>query len=172
MFNENIEIIHVYGDLGELKELSDSRDAREYAERPRSLRSVFYAINRINIIGRHEKTGTAFEKAYNAIRTATFVAILGYGFDQMNNENLRLREAVEGRHPFSTGYRLGCGGRARLASLADATGMIMGGKTETVRMFLEETDFLRWINEPSADSKGVTKRIRQVFNASTLPYQR
>jgi hypothetical protein len=171
MFNENVEIIHVYGDLGELTELSEAAKAREYGIKP-TFGAMVKASKRIKIIGRHDQTKDAFEKAFQAIRDAAFVAILGYGFDPMNNENLRLQEAVADRFPFATGFGMGSGARARLTSLAHHSSMIMGGKSETVKDFLEEIDFLRWINEPGVHARDYARRIMKVFEKGTLPYVR
>jgi hypothetical protein len=171
MFSVNVEIIHVYGDLGELVEFSDGAHAREYGIKP-GLGTIVKASERIKIIGRHDQTREAFEKAFQAIRDAKFVAILGYGFDPLNNENLRLQEAVADRFPFATGFGMGSGARARLTTLAHNSSMIMGGKGEAVKEFLEEIDFLRWINEPHVQARDSARRIMKVFEKGMLPYTR
>lgn len=172
MVRENVEFIHVYGDLGELSGLHSSADARSYGGDSSLAGPIFKASKRIHIIGRNEATRDGFTKAFQIIAEATFVVILGYGFDQLNNNNLRLQDAVAAKHPFSTGYGLGCGARSRLTKLAHQSGMIMGGKKETVRDFLQETDLLRWINEPGATAANVSRGIKKVFDNSLLPYVR
>ncbi|MDR3406164.1 MAG: hypothetical protein P4L99_27000 [Chthoniobacter sp.] len=172
MFRENVEIIHVYGDLGKLTELSESNDGRIYGENLAIAKPIIDASLRIHIIGRDKVTQEAFAKAFEAISSATFVAILGYGFDRLNNSNLRLQQAVAAKHPFATGFGMGCGARARLTSLAHQSSMVMGGKRETVREFLHETDLLRWINEPGATAASVSKGMKKVFENSILPYAR
>lgn len=171
-FDSNIEVNHVYGDLGILSDFSKVGDARAYGVHDGSVRAILTAIHRIHIIGRHDHRKEAFQNAFEAISTAEFVAILGYGFDQLNNENLQLQKAIGGKQPFATGFGIGCGGRARLSLITEASGMVMGSKTEGVRAFLEETDFLRWINEPGATAQTVTGLIGHVFVTSILPYRR
>lgn len=172
MLHQNVEFIHVYGDLGELSGLSSSNEARGYGANGSRSEPILKASKRIHIIGRHETTREAFTKAFQAISEASFVAILGYGFDQLNNHNLQLQEAVSAKHPFATGFGLGCGARSRLTKLAHQSGMIMGGKQETVKAFLDETDLLRWINEPGATAANVSMGIKKVFEKSLLPYAR
>lgn len=172
MFHANVEVIHVYGELGELRELSDAQGARDYGADPDRLGPIINASKRIKVIGRHDETKDAFERAFLAIRNASFIAILGYGFDPLNNKNLRLQEAVADKFPFATGFGMGSGARARLNSLAHQSRMLMGAKTETVRAFLDETDFFSWINEPGAQARDVSRNIMKVFEHGSLPYTR
>jgi hypothetical protein len=172
VFNASVEIIHVYGELGELRELSDSNKARDYGADLDMLGPIINASARIKLIGRHDETKDAFVKAFDAIRNASFVAILGYGFDALNNQNLRLQEAVANKHPFATGFGMGSGARSRLNSLAHQSRMLMGSKTETVKAFLDETDFLSWINVPHAKASDVSRNIMKVFEHGWLPYTR
>jgi hypothetical protein len=67
---------------------------------------------------------------------------------------------------------MGSGARSRLNSLAHQSRMLMGSKTETVKAFLDETDFLSWINVPHAKASDVSRNIMKVFEHGWLPYTR
>lgn len=147
--DESVEIIHVYGRLGDV---AMPHGKRSYAQLPsdRDGRNsiITAAAEGIKLIGR-EPDSEQFKRAQEAIFRAEFLAVLGFGYDQTNIDNLRLTDHAHGKPIFSTGCGIGYGMRGWLRSLG--LDLIMGPKTQHVGDFLGcvfkigwHPDFMRW----------------------------
>jgi hypothetical protein len=170
MFNESIEIVHVYGDIGALPQLEPNEpSARAYGA---NLTHDGYvtASKRIEIIERAE-TSPKFERAREVIATATFLGILGFGYDQTNVANLDLARIANEKRAFSTGFRLGYGVRGwiRRMGLSD---VFIGAEADDVRGFLHNSGFLQWANTPGKTAHEMQAAIHHYFKNSALrlPY--
>jgi len=170
LFDQSIEVIHVYGDIGALPELEPTeKTARPYGE---NLTPEGYvtASKRIEIIERAE-TSPMFKRAREAIVDAQFLGILGFGYDQTNVANLDLRHLANEKRAFSTGFNLGYGMRGwiRRMGLGD---VFIGRETEDVRAFLHNSGFLQWANTPGKTPREMQESIYHYFENKALrvPY--
>jgi len=105
----NLEIIHVYGSLGRLPwqtdlslgKVVDFGDfSNDVYSRSQSLR------DNIQLIYDQRSTVNQLERAKSAILPANRVLLLGFGYDYKNIENLDLRNCLNGKSVFATGYKM------------------------------------------------------------------
>jgi hypothetical protein len=170
VFNQSIEVIHVYGDIGALPELQPNEpSARPYGE-PLNHDGYLKAAKRIEIVERAEES-PKFLGARAAIAEAQFLGILGFGYDQTNVLNLQLPRIANEKRAFSTGFRLGYGVRGwiRRMGLGD---VFIGHEGDDVRSFLHNSGFLQWANTPKRTAREMQESIYQYFENRSLrlPY--
>jgi hypothetical protein len=166
MLKESVDIIHVYGDIGALPELDpDEPSARPYGFH---LKHDDYtkASKRILIIERADESAE-FRMAREKIETATFVGILGFGYDQTNVRNLDLPKVTNEKRAFSTGFKLGYGMRAwiRDVGLGD---VFIGREGDDVKAFLHNSGFLQWANTPGKTPLAMQASIARYFENKNL----
>lgn len=107
---EPIRVIHLHGQLGVHPcYAKDAGSARSYAVslRPETLKMC---ASQIRIVGEEIEGSTAYQQALGALRLAKRVCFLGFGFDLVNVERLRL-PSFDGPnvHYWGTVYGLGEG---------------------------------------------------------------
>lgn len=158
MLNESVEFIHVYGTLGQITEL-DGANGRRFGQ-PES-EDYQFASTGIKIIGR-DPDAKGFKSAQDAIASAEFLAILGFGYDQTNVANLKLKELVGPKHVFSTGFDMGYGMRGWIRSKG-LPSISIGALNHDVSSFLHHSAFLHWANTPGATSDGMRDAISNYF---------
>ena len=170
MFNQSIEVIHVYGDIGALPELEPNEPSARAYSATLTHSGYVEAAKRIEIIERAE-TSPKFKRARDAIATATFLGILGFGYDQTNVANLDLPRIANEKRAFSTGFGLGYGVRGwiRRMGLSD---VFIGAEADDVRAFLHNSGFLQWANTPGRTAHEMQSAIHHYFKNSSLrlPY--
>jgi hypothetical protein len=141
-FDESIEIIHVYGHLGQIKELGGEH---EYGGGD-LFRSIQRARKDLRIIGR-APDDPRFTTAHDAIESAEFLAVLGFGFDEINIANLRLVDLAKSNPIVSTGWGLGCGMRGWVTNMGFSS-LIFGRPNDDVPTVLQKSAFFQWANSP------------------------
>lgn len=166
MFKESIDIIHVYGDIGALPELDpEEPSARSYGTQVKHA-DYIAASKRIHIVERADQSAD-FLMAREKIATATFLGILGFGYDQTNVENLNLPKIANEKRTFSTGFNLGYGMRAwiREVGLGD---VFIGRETDDVKTFLHNSGFLQWANTVGKTPHQMQESISRYFENKKL----
>ena len=162
-FKESVEIIHVYGQLGQIIQLGGDR---EYGGEV-SLGRIHSSAKDLRIIGR-EPDHPAFAAAHQAILEAEFLAVLGFGYDQTNIANLKLRELAGSKYLFSTGYDMGYGMRGWIRRMGLPLALI-GSPHDDVERFLHNSGFLHWANTPNEKAAEMHDAIHQ-YLARRLAY--
>jgi hypothetical protein len=161
MFNESVDIIHVYGDVGALPELDpDEPSARPYGAHLKHS-DYIEASKRIRIIERADES-EEFLSARKKIQNATFVGILGFGYDQMNVRNLSLPKIANGKSAFSSGFNLGYGMRAWIRDIGLGD-VFIGREADEVKPFLHNSGFLQWANTPGKSPYQMRESIMNYF---------
>lgn len=160
--DESVEIIHVYGALGSLS--FQEGGGRQYGKS--DTYEFAGAAKGIKIIGR-DPEDDQFKRAQEAIASANFVAILGFGYDETNIANLKLHEVLKGKTVLSTGYRMGYGMRAWLMHQR-LGGLLVGHETHKVEKFLQKSAFLHWADRPSTTAGdmhvAINRHVREIQN--------
>jgi len=157
MMDEAIEIIHVYGQLGEI---AMPRGQRTYGE---SNPSILETARGLRIIGR-APDNPQFTKAHEAIASAKFLGILGFGFDETNIANLKLVELSQDKAVFSTAYGMGYGMRAWIRHIG-LKKILFGHREHHVEKFLESSGFLHWANVPGLTGHAMQGAISEHLGA-------
>ena len=87
---DNFPIIHIYGQIGLLPWQDQS--GTEYSPKIDVVHRLRLAIESIKLINdeRSIETSEEFQKAYQLIREAEQIFILGFGFDETNLERLQI----------------------------------------------------------------------------------
>ncbi len=104
-----LEIVHVYGSIGRLPWQTDTQlgSIVEYGDFSEDVYSRSEKIrNNIQLIYDQRTTLDQLEKAKSFIYPANRVLVLGFGFDEKNIENLDLRNTLNGKLVFATGYKM------------------------------------------------------------------
>jgi hypothetical protein len=104
-----LEIVHVYGSIGRLPWQSNpnSGSVVEYGDHSEDVYSRAEKLkNNIQLIYDQRTTLDQIEKAKSCIYPANRVLVLGFGFDHKNIENLDLRNTLNGKSVFATGYKM------------------------------------------------------------------
>jgi len=157
LFEESVEIIHVYGQLGQIIELGGER---EYGS-DFNMHTIISASKGLKIIGR-APNDPIFNNAHKAILEAEFLGILGFGYDETNVANLKLSERSSPKHAFSTGYNMGFGMRAWIRSTG-LSSITMGSPNDDVAEFLHKSALLQWANTPGKTSLDMYNAILKYF---------
>jgi len=158
MYQESVQVIHVYGQLGQIEELGGDRQYGGNIDH----RVIFSASKGLTIIGRAPEA-SIFNEAHQAILEAEFLAILGFGYDATNVANLKLTERNSSKYSFSTGYDMGYGMRAWIRGMGLASNII-GSPKDDVARFLHNSGFLQWANTPGKTSSDMHDSILKYLN--------
>lgn len=161
MMDEAVEIIHVYGqlstiDFGEI----GWPGQRCYGDTNPEIES---AAKGIHIIGRDPES-PQFKKAQEAIASAEFIGILGFGYDETNIANLKLVELCQGKAVFTTAYEMGYGMRAWIRHIG-LKQILFGHRDHKVGTFLARSGFLHWANVTGANGHVMHGAISEYLKA-------
>ncbi len=99
-FISDIEILHIYGQVGKLTEYDRDGNGREYGSDSLNLdgKDPFWQIaENIQIVRSDitEEAKTLFERAQQYLSESDYIFFLGFGFDYLNMERLRLHEIFQ-----------------------------------------------------------------------------
>ncbi|MEN3371040.1 MAG: hypothetical protein V7609_3183 [Verrucomicrobiota bacterium] len=157
MFDESVQIIHVYGQLGQIIELGGGRDYGGEVTKD----AISLASRGLKIIGRAPEA-SIFDDAHKAILEAEFLGILGFGYDATNVANLRLHERLAPKYAYSTGFNMGYGMRAWMRNVK-LPSITIGSSKDDVATFLHNSAFLQWANTPRKTSLDMNNAIFKHF---------
>lgn len=160
LFNQTVEVIHVYGQLDTIWQLGGG--GHEYGGKL-EFRDQVEVGKKIKIIGR-DPQAPEFVRAQEVIRSADYVGILGFGYDDTNVANLALAETLQGKAVFSTGYDLGYGMRAKVRHAVGP--LLIGSPRHKVGTFLRKSGFLHWANTPRLRGELLMDRLRKYGDGS------
>ena len=157
MFDESVQIIHVYGQLGQIIELGGDREYGDAVTRD----TIYSASKDLKIIARAPED-SIFNEAHQAILEAEFLGILGFGYDATNVANLKLNERAGSKYVFSTGYDMGYGMRGWIRSMG-LSSILIGSPKDDVARFLHNSGLLQWANTPGKTSLDMNNAIFKHF---------
>lgn len=157
MFEESVQIMHVYGQLGQIIELGGGRDYGGDVTQG----TISLASRDLKIIGRAPED-PIFNDAHTAISEAEFLGILGFGYDPTNVANLRLHERIAPKYAYSTGFNMGYGMRAWMRSVR-LPSITIGSSKDDVAAFLHNSAFFQWANTPGKTSVDMNNAIHKHF---------